>query len=282
MTAYYVLPAYILFAMNLAAVEAAVQGEFERSLTVSAPVELDLATDSGGIVVTQGPAGVVKIHAILKARNSTGDAEQRIRRIERNPPIELIGNRIRIGVPTHSALLKGISMRLEIEAPAASRLWAQADSGGVRVEGINGPVDCKTDSGGIEVSRIGAEVRATADSGGIRIREVQGSVYARADSGGVEAVGVAGPIDVATDSGGIRIQQTQAAVIRAHADSGGADVRLSPGQGYNLALKTDSGRISTPGLDGGANVSRNQARGKIRGGGPLVDVNVDSGKIVVN
>ena len=142
-------------------------GSFERSLKVTGPVDLDLATDAGGINVVPGPAGSVHIRGILKAGGNwfnRGDVEGRIRELEAHPPIEQNGNTIRVAVRDPS-LLKGIAMRLEIEAPAESRLRARADSGGIDVRGIRGPVDCKTDSGGIRVTDIGGEVRAAADSG---------------------------------------------------------------------------------------------------------------------
>jgi hypothetical protein len=259
------------------------QGSFERTLSVSGPVDLDASTDSGGIVVTQGAGGSVKVRAILKAQRNplAGDAESRIRELERNPPIEQTGNRIRVGYVKDPKMLRGISMRLEIETPAETRLRAQADSGGVRVEGIQGPVECRTDSGGIEVNRIGADVRATADSGGIRVHNIQGPFTAHADSGGIEATGIAGAIDVSTDSGGIRLEQTKPATIRATADSGGANVRLAPSAGYDLNVSSDSGRISVPEMVVRGSFSRHRAEGKIRGGGPLVTISVDSGNVVV-
>ena len=265
MKAYSALASILLSAAAVCGQEA--QGEFVRSLNISGAAELDLNTDSGGISVSAGPAGVVKVRAILKAQRGwpfNSNVEDRIRRIESNPPVEQSGNRIRIGHVSDTSLMKGISMRLEIQAPAESRVRAQADSGGIRVEGIKGPVDCRT------------------DSGGIRIRDVQDSVFARADSGGIEAIGVAGPVDIETDSGGIRVEQTKAAIIRARADSGGAQLRLARSEGYDLSLSSESGRVSAPTLDSGSNVSRHKASGKLRGGGPTVSVEVDSGGIVVD
>jgi hypothetical protein len=42
-------------------------GSFDRSVTVSGPVDLDVKTDSGGIAVTPGSSGSLRVHAILKA-----------------------------------------------------------------------------------------------------------------------------------------------------------------------------------------------------------------------
>jgi hypothetical protein len=132
---------------------AQIEGSFDRTLHVSGPVELDVTTDSGGISVRPGASGSVHIHAILKGHNSwdSGDADRRIHKLERNPPVEQIGNRVRVGYVTDRSLLRNISMRFEIETPAATQLRARADSGGIEAEGVHGPVDCRTDSGGIQL-----------------------------------------------------------------------------------------------------------------------------------
>lgn len=260
------------------------QGSFEKTLTVTGPVDLDVVTDSGGITVLPGPAGSVRVHAILKAQHGWfdfNDAEAHIRELERNPPVEQTGNRVRIGYVHGRDLLRGVSMRLEIYTPAATQLRARADSGGIHAEGIRGPVDCHTDSGGIEVRDVSAEVRASADSGGIRLGRIGGSVTARVDSGGIDAIDIAGGIDAEADSGSIRLAQTKPAPIRAKADSGGITVRLAPGAGYDVNAGAESGSISVPEMTVRSAFSRHHVDGKVRGGGPLVNVRVDSGGIKI-
>src|SRR5579884_533988 len=186
---------------------------FERTLNVSGPVNLDVVTDAGGIRITRGDPGVVRITGILKAQHgwlsTGGDAEDHIRRLEKNPPIEQNGSTVRVGYVSDKSLLRNISMRLEITAPAETEVRARTDSGGITVDGVKGPVDCKADSGGIEASNIGSDVRVGTDSGGIHVRNVQGGVYARADSGGIDAHDISGAIDVSTDSGGIHLSQSK-------------------------------------------------------------------------
>ena len=280
-----------LLTVALAACTAAVcsaqrEGSFDRSLTVSGAVDLDVVTDSGGITVTPGGSGAVHIHAILKGQHTffdSGDVERRIRELERNPPVEQNGNRIRIGYVHDRDLLKGVSMRLEIQTPRESKVRARADSGGIRVEGIQGPADCHTDSGGIDVRDIGSEVRAAADSGGIHIENVKGATYARVDSGGIEANGISGSIDAETDSGGIHLAQSSAAPIRAKADSGGVSIRLASNAGYDINVEAESGHISVPEVTvNGGEVSKHHVEGKVRGGGPMVNVRVDSGNVSVD
>src|SRR5689334_15854308 len=124
----------VLCASSALAFAVDAEGSFDRTLSVSGPVNLDVQTDSGGIVVTAGSGGSVHVHAILKAHRGSswlaGDVEGRIRELERNPPIEQSGNTIRIGHVRERNFLRGISMRLEVTAPVASRVVARADSGG--------------------------------------------------------------------------------------------------------------------------------------------------------
>ena len=273
---------FALFAIALGLCHAQrMDGSFERTLHVTGFVDLDFATDAGGISVIPGPPGVVRIHGILKAGNNwfyRGDVESRIRQLESHPPIEQSGNTIRVAVRDRS-LLKGIAMRLEVEAPRDSRLRARADSGGIDVRGIKGPVDCQTDSGGIHASEIDGEVRASADSGGIRLRRVNGPVYARADSGGIEALEIAGSVDAGVDSGGVRVSQTTPASIRTRTDSGGTDITLARTGGYDIRAHAGSGRITAPNVTVSGTASRHELNGRLRGGGPLVEVRADSGSI---
>jgi hypothetical protein len=257
------------------------EGSFERSFSVSGFVDLDLTTDAGGISVVPGPAGTVRIRGILRASNNffgRGDAESRIRELEAHPPLVQNGNTVRVELRDRN-MLRNISMHLEVQAPADSRLRARADSGGIEVRGIKGPVDCKTDSGGIRVSEIGSEVRATADSGGIHIQRVNGPVYARADSGGIDALEIAGAVDAQVDSGGIRVSQTTPASIRTRSDSGGSEITLARTGGYDIHAHAGSGHISASDVTVSGKLSPHEMTGKLRGGGALVDVQTDSGRI---
>ena len=259
-------------------------GSFERTLSVSGQVDLDVKTDSGGISIFKGSSGSVRIHGILKADHDwfgSGDVLNRIHELERNPPIEQNGNRLRIGYVHERGLLHGISLRFEIETPAETQVRARADSGGIKVEGVNGPVDCKADSGGITIDDTPGAVHAAADSGGVHVSNA-GSLFARVDSGGIEAYGIKGTIDAQADSGSVRVAQTSPAAITAKAESGGVTVKLAPGAGYDVRADTESGRVSVPEMTVHGSFSPSHVEGTIRGGGPLVSVHADSGSVAID
>jgi hypothetical protein len=258
------------------------EGKFETVLSVTGPATLDVSVDSGLIRVRAGESGSVRIRGTLRARRTFfgwGGVEDRIRQLESAPPVEQDGDTIRVGDVANRWLLRGVTLFLEIAVPADTRVRTLADSGDIRVEGVNGQVDCEADSGDVEVFSVDANVRATSDAGTIRIREVTGRVFASTDSGDIEARDVLGDVEVSTDSGEIRIAQAIAMPVRAESDSGGITVRLAAEGGYNISIQTDHGQISTPGLEYREPPTHQEVRGSIRGGETVVDLTTDSGDI---
>jgi len=258
------------------------EGSFERTLNVNGRVRLDVAIDSGLVRVTTGTDEVVQIRAILRGHHSWlgwGDVERRIRELEVNPPIEQDGNAIDVECRGDSWLAGGIALLLDIAVPKEAVVHAETDSGDIRVDGVCGPVNCRTDSGAIEISDVDSAVRARSDSGCIEILRAAGPVYAEADSGAIEALEVGGLIEAKADSGSIRLSQTVAAPIHAEADSGSIRVQLAAGAGYRLRARADSGAIRVPEMS--LEHHGNEVTGQFQGGGPAVDLEVDSGDIYV-
>ena len=127
------------------------EGAFERTLTVTGLVTLDVSANSGVIRVLRGEAGSVRIRGVVRARSMAvsrarssfflwGDLSGQMRRIEANPPIAQDGNAIGVGGVTDRWLLRGINLLLEITTPADTEVRALADAGDIRIEGIDGPV----------------------------------------------------------------------------------------------------------------------------------------------
>jgi DUF4097 and DUF4098 domain-containing protein YvlB len=179
-------------------------GTFDRTLSVSGPVDLDVRSDPGGIIITSGSAVSVRVHAVIRPLYGRLDldlAEANIRALERNPPIEQVGNRIRIGYVSDPAMLRGVSMRLEIETPRRTDVHAHTDSGGIRLDGIDGPANTETSSGRTEISNIASDVKLASHSGAIVIRSAGGHVSASNMSGGIQILNVRGPVETQTTSG---------------------------------------------------------------------------------
>jgi hypothetical protein len=231
---------------------------FDRTLTVTGPVDLDAATRSGAIKVHAGAADSVAIRGVIRVDRADGATAGQVREIQQNPPITQEGNTIRIAPVT---AVRGVSVSYEITAPAETKVRARTGSGAVSVEGVRGPADIGTGSGDVAVSRIGGEVRVQTGSGGIK------------------GDALAGPVVARTGSGGIRLEQTTAAAVTAQTGSGAVTVKLPPGAGFDLRARTGSGEIHS---DQPLQITTGGGRrleGKRGGGGPLVEISTGSGGI---
>ena len=305
---------------------AASTGHFERTLNVNGPVDLEVSSGSGNINVHQGGAGSVSVTAKIHSNNSTswlfgsGNVEERIHKIEQNPPIVQNGNTITIGKIEDRDLTRNISIDYEVTVPAQTRLNAHTGSGDQTISGLQLPVTAKTGSGNITVERVSAETRVNSGSGDLKINSIKGVLYAGTGSGNIHALDVAGDVFVNTGSGNIEVQQnagggakaeTGSGTIKLHgvkgglrADAGSGDIqvegeptsdwRLGAGSGnitlkvptqasFNIDARTSSGtlRFNNHQVTTQGTLAMNHIQGKVGNGGVLLDMHTGSGDIEV-
>jgi DUF4097 and DUF4098 domain-containing protein YvlB len=247
-----VLGAALLVSSVISACASAAEGRFERTLTVTGPVELEITTGSGSINVTTGDSSTVRIRGTIRTSHGwlsdEASAENRVRALESNPPIEQNANFIRVGHIEDRSLTRNISISYELVVPAATRLRAETGSGSESIGGLHGPVRVKTGSGNLRIEDIGDEVHADTGSGDIEVHTVNGRLYASTGSGPIRATGISGPFVVTTGSGDVRLGQTSAGEGRVETGSGTLELRGLHGA---LHAKTGSGSITADGdLDG--------------------------------
>src|ERR1700676_1452734 len=73
-------------------------GSFDRTLTVSGPIRLELNNASGDVSITGSSDGKVHVHGEARASGFGFDsADKRISDMLANPPVEQQGNTIHIG-----------------------------------------------------------------------------------------------------------------------------------------------------------------------------------------
>ncbi|WP_321476643.1 DUF4097 family beta strand repeat-containing protein [uncultured Paludibaculum sp.] len=194
----------------------------DRTLPVTAEVELDVVSNPGGVTVTAGSSAVVRIRATIKPLLKAVDlglADANIQALAQNPPIEQTGNRIRIGYVSDPAFLRGVTIHFEIETPQATRVHAHTSSGRIQIDGIDGPALADSSSGGIEISNVTTGVVVKTSSGAVVIRKPGGPLSARTTSGGIQVVDAGATVDVETGSGRTELSQIRGGV-RARTQSG--------------------------------------------------------------
>jgi Putative adhesin len=316
----------ILMALAISALplSAASTGHFERTLQVSGPVDLDVTSGSGDITVRTGGSGTVSVSAKLRASKSwlfgDSNAEERIGRIEKNPPVEQHGNTIRIGRFEDRELTRNISIDYEITVPAQTRLNSQTGSGDQTIGGVQLPLTAKTGSGNITVDNVAGDARISSGSGDLKINDVKGSLHADTGSGNIHAEGIAGEITASAGSGNVELHQVAAGDIKVETGSGNVklrgikgglrastgsgdihaegeathDWRLGAGSGnitlhlpaqasFDLDARTSSGtlRLNRPVTTQGT-ISKSHVQGKVGNGGVILDVHTGSGDIALD
>ncbi len=237
-----------------AAAWAAAEGSFQRSLTVSGPVDLDIETGSGNIEIRTGSSNQVQVTGHIRANNNWfggngGDVADKVKRIESNPPIQQSGNDIRIGHIDDPQLKRNISISYELVVPADTRLRSRTGSGNQNAVGLKGAVDLQTGSGNVVFSNIANTVHAESGSGNIQADNVSGNVRAKSGSGDIHINGLSGGLDAESGSGNITMAQASAGSVRASTGSG--DVTLSGVKG-SLEASTGSGTVHADGDPKGA------------------------------
>lgn len=273
---------------------------FDRTLSVTGEVDLDVVSNPGGVTITTGSASSVRVRAVIKPLYGAVDlglADANIRALEQNPPIEQLGNRIRIGYAGNPEILRAVSIHFDIETPRETHVHAHTTSGGIRVDGITGPVVADSSSGRIEMSNIATAVELKNSSGAVVVRSPGGHVSVRNNSGGVQVAGSRGPVDVETTSGRIEVSEVRGDVrsrtqsgsisidnatgaVVANNHSGSIDVFQLAG---SLQAETKSGAIRISQIRPAAITARTD-NGTIKVNlahqrGYLIDAQSDSGKV---
>ncbi len=294
------------------------QGHFDRTLSVTGAVDLDVQTGSGDITLRTGDSSKVEIHAKIHG-SGWGDVEQRIHEIENNPPVEQSGNTIRIGHIENRDWKHNISISYELVVPSQTKLRSESGSGDQRAEGISGPADMNSGSGGLHVKNIGSEVRARTGSGDIELDTIHGNAHASAGSGTIRAIGIGGGLTASSGSGNVRLEQTAAGDVeistgsgdvemkgvkggakvttgsgsitaqgdptgdwRLHSGSGSVRVDFPPQAAFNLVARSSSGNIETAHeISVQGKMSPRELQGKVGAGGPLVELTTSSGSIEI-
>jgi DUF4097 and DUF4098 domain-containing protein YvlB len=303
---------------------AATTGHFERTLQVNGPVDLDVGSGSGNITVHQGASGSVYVAAKIHGNTGTwffgGNVEERIHRIEQNPPIVQNGNTITIGKIDDRDLTRNISIDYDVTVPAQTRLNSHTGSGDQAISGLQLPVTAKTGSGNITVEHVTGDTRVSSGSGDLKINSVKGVLYCDTGSGNVRAQDVAGDVVASAGSGNIEVQQSAGGSVKAETGSGNiklngvkgglraqagsgdiqvqgeptSDWRLGAGSGnitlkiptqasFNIDARTSSGSLTVhhP-ITMQGSISHNHLQGKAGNGGVLLDLHTGSGDIEVD
>jgi DUF4097 and DUF4098 domain-containing protein YvlB len=246
-------------ALALAPVRAAATDTFERTLTVSGPIRLELSNGSGNVDIRGSADGKVHIIGKVTAGWSVfGSSEKGVQDVVANPPIEQREGVVRIGKNNFS--MRNISIEYKIEVPHDTDVDANVASGGMTVDNVRGPVKASSASGylhvyrvdqdtqisaasgSIEASGIGGILRVNSASGDIRLTDIKGDLKVSAASGAIHVSNPGDRVEASSASGAIEVIGAKSDV-KVHAISGSVNVAGDPSANRYWELKSVSGSI---------------------------------------
>jgi hypothetical protein len=234
-------------------------GSFDRTLTVSGPIRLELNNTSGDVSITGSADAKVHIHATARASGFGFESpDKRVSDLLANPPIEQRGNTIHIGQEMRR--MRNVNVSYMIEVPHDTEVASTVLSGAQTIQDVRGPVNAKAASGSIRVSRIekqtqlstlsgsiradniGEDLQANSASGTVTVSNIKGDVRISALSGSTQIVKPGGRVEASTASGSVDVEGATGDV-KAHAASGRVNVQGNPGASSYWDLKTASGTV---------------------------------------
>ncbi len=160
-----------------------------------------------------------------------------------------------------------IEMTIRLPQDIAAGLKLKNSSGNVMITGGNFTgIVAKCQSGNIRIENINGPVNAQCSSGNIYISAVSGTVYAKNSSGNID----------------IDISGKEVSQITATLSSGNVNLYLDPQAAFTLDAKTSSGNIACDFdilVSGGTD--RGRLKGDVGGGGAAVELKTNSGNVNV-
>jgi hypothetical protein len=277
---------YLLAAATAVLLAAAIpafasEATFERSLSVSGHVELNVSTGSGHIHLTRGSDNQIHIVGRVHSNNWSGDNDSRVHEIAANPPIEQTGNIVRIG-NRHEGW-HNISIDYDIQAPSSSFLSADSGSGDVVVESVGDNAKLSTGSGSIHATGLHGSFSVSTGSGDIVAEQTgEGDVKAETGSGNIELRDIHGGLRAHTGSGDIKLHGILS--MDSKLETGSGNVELWPGEaGFTLDASTGSGSVhSDAEMSVQGSFDRHHITGRVHGGGPTVRISTGSGDVRIH
>lgn len=282
------------------------QGQFDRTLKVTAAPDVEVTTGSGDIVVRSGDTTTVRVIGRIRAGSMSswfggGDSSAKIKRLEAAPPIEQTGNMIRIGRIEDPDLRRNISISYEITVPAATTLRANTGSGNAEVQGLSSTTRVSTGSGDVNMRDISAEVRASTGSGNVRAENIKGvfrgetgsgDIFVRGNgtgdtfvstgSGNIQVDDMKGTLRARTGSGDVTVAGVATSSWDVQTGSGNVTLRLPGNAAFELNAETSSGNIDVNRqITMSGQLNKHHVRGKVNGGGTLLTLRTGSGDIQI-
>ncbi len=168
----------------------------------------------------------------------------------------------------------------QIEGPVS----AHTSGGHINVAGVKGDVDLKTSGGNLTLSEIEGDVTASTSGGHISADKISGKSVVKTSGGNIGFAGNKGSVEATTSGGNVSAELLEQPASNCLFDTSGGNITIALAErvAVDVDASTSGGRVSTD-LPVVSVVQgeqkKNELKGKINGGGPLVKAHTSGGNV---
>jgi len=239
--------------------------EWSKTYTVGAKPSLRIDTNDAAIEISRGSGSTISAR-VTTNNYPIGSSGVRVTEHQDGDKVELnvhIPNQVGIHVGWHDR-----RVRVEVQVPAETALDLHSSDGHVNVDGTTGGARIDTSDGAIDVRNFSGSIRARTSDGHITVDGVVNEVYLHSGDGHIEL----------TARPGSKMDRAW----EIHTSDGRVSVKLPDDFAAELYAHTGDGRITTdfPVTVSGS-MDRGRMRGKLNGGGELLEISTGDGSIHV-
>jgi hypothetical protein len=176
------------------------------------------------------------------------------------------------------------------------KMKGRGSGGGIDILNSSNDIDLVTSGGGIRAKGCTGNIRLHTSGGSVQLEDMDGNIEAETSGGSIDADNIKGELDAGTSGGSIKLTNLLCKV-EAETSGGGIDaeindatkdvklrnsggdisVQLPANKGFNLDLHADKIDVALQNFSGSAD--EHSIEGKLNGGGALVDVHSNSGRV---
>ena len=200
-----------------------------------------------------------------------------------NVDLKTAGGSIKVGALTGKAAAQtsGGSLKFdEIEGPLTGR----TSGGSINVAGCKGSVDVRTSGGSISLGSVDGDVAAHTSGGSITVKNLAGKAVVKTSGGSINVSEVKGQIEAGTSGGGVNVTLLEPPSGDCSFKTSGGSVNVTLGEtlAVDVDARTSGGRVISDlpvvsVIQG--EQKKNELRGKINGGGPLITAHTSGGNV---
>ncbi|MGB8770384.1 MAG: DUF4097 family beta strand repeat-containing protein [Candidatus Korobacteraceae bacterium] len=236
--------------------------EWTKTYQVGDKPSLRVDTNDASVEITRGASRTISARVIADGY-TIGSIGVRVTERQDADKVDL-----QVHVPNHWGIHIGMheGVRIQVQVPTETTLDLHSGDGHIGVDGISG------------------QARIDTDDGHIQVQNFTGGLHAHTGDGHMTIDGVLTDVDLRTGDGHIDLTVRPGSKLNngwlIHTSDGGVQARLPQDFAAELYAHTGDGHIQLdmPVTVNGS-IERSRIRGKLNGGGPLLEIATGDGSI---